>query len=361
MKKLLYLLPLLFGIYACGVQPQSPQNVTNIVNATLTAVAQNNPQVVAPQTTSGLISGTLWHEICKYSGGEGGEPLALGQGCVQWGAVAEEFGPNQLKDDFEIGWAGVTLHLGSGACPSTGLATAITNASGEYQFEGLSAGTYCISYSSLTDGNDAILLPGAPTFPARGDDGFFATINLLDAEEKVVDFGYAWQFYVQEQPTGAQQVTPEISNPTLSLDILRYAAYQSPDWGEFQLSDGIYYRTPPTSQESPENYTTRLQEPVIYGDLNADGLEDAIVLLTTQNGGTGHFIEMTAVLKLNGSALNVSTVYLGDRIGINSVTITDGLVTLNLVVQGPNDPLSGASQPVTWKFRLNDGQLVQIP
>ncbi|MDO9300808.1 MAG: hypothetical protein Q7T89_05465, partial [Anaerolineales bacterium] len=120
-------------------------------------------------------------------------------------------------------------------CPSTGLATAITNASGEYQFEGLSAGTYCISYSSLTDGNDAILLPGAPTFPTRGDDGFFVTINLLDAEERVVDFGYAWQFYVQEQPTGAQQVTPEVSNPTLSLDILRYGVYHSPDWGEFQL------------------------------------------------------------------------------------------------------------------------------
>lgn len=92
MRKLLYLLPLLLGIHACGVQPQSPQNVTNIINATLTAVAQNNSQVVVPQTTIGSIRGTLWHEICKYSGGEGGDPLVLGQGCVQWGAVAEEFG-----------------------------------------------------------------------------------------------------------------------------------------------------------------------------------------------------------------------------------------------------------------------------
>jgi hypothetical protein len=148
-----------------------------------------------PIQTPGLIRGILWHEICKYSGGEAGEPLVLGQECVQWGTAAEEFGPNQLKDDFETGWAGVTLHLGSGTCPSTGLATAITNASGEYQFEGLSAGTYCVSYSNLTDGNDAILIPGGPTFPTRGDDGFFVTINLLAAEEKIVDFGYAWQFY----------------------------------------------------------------------------------------------------------------------------------------------------------------------
>ena len=150
----------------------------------------SNTPIQAP----GLIRGILWHEICEHSGGEAGDPLVLGQGCVQWGTAAEKFGSNQLKDDFETGWAGVTLHLGSGTCPSTGLATAITNASGEYQFEGLSAGTYCVSYSNLADGNE-ILLPGGPTFPTRGDDGFFVTVDLSDAEEKIVDFGYAWQFY----------------------------------------------------------------------------------------------------------------------------------------------------------------------
>jgi hypothetical protein len=154
----------------------------------------NNTSIV-PIQTPGSIRGILWHEICKYSGGEAGQPLVLGQGCVQWGTLVGEFGPNQSKDDFESGWTGVTLHLGSGACPSTGLATAITNASGEYQFEGLNAGTYCVSYSNITDGNDALLIPGGPTFPKRGYDGFFVTINLLAAEQRVVDFGYAWQFY----------------------------------------------------------------------------------------------------------------------------------------------------------------------
>lgn len=148
-----------------------------------------------PTPGPGSIRGTLWHEICEFTGGEGGEPVVLGQGCVQWGAAPEEFGPNQLKDDFESGWEGVTLHLGSGACPSTGLATAVTNAAGEYQFTGLSAGTYCVSYSNLTDGNDTILIPGGPTFPARGEAGFFVTIDLSAGEEMIVDFGYAWQFY----------------------------------------------------------------------------------------------------------------------------------------------------------------------
>ena len=153
------------------------------------------PNTSTPTPALGAIQGILWHETCEYTGGEAGAPVVLGRGCVQWGTAPQEFGPNQVKDDFEAGWPGVTIHLGAGACPSTGLATAVTNAAGEYQFAGLSAGTYCVSYNNLTDGNDAILIPGGPTFPARGEAGFLITINLSAAEEKIVDFGYAWQFY----------------------------------------------------------------------------------------------------------------------------------------------------------------------
>ena len=88
------------------------------------------------------------------------------------------------------------MHLGAGPCPSTGLATAVTNADGAYIFGGLSAGTYCVSYSNLTDGNDTILIPGGPTFPFRDDAGFSITVDLAPgASQSDVDFGYAWQFY----------------------------------------------------------------------------------------------------------------------------------------------------------------------
>jgi len=44
MKKILYLLPLLLIILACGALPAPTRDVSNLVNATLTAIAQNNPQ-----------------------------------------------------------------------------------------------------------------------------------------------------------------------------------------------------------------------------------------------------------------------------------------------------------------------------
>jgi len=158
------------------------------------------------------------------------------------------------------------------------------------------------------------------------------------------------------QPT----LTPE-QNFFLSLDVLRNSAYHSPDWGEFQLAEGIFYRTPPNPQESPENYTTRMLDLVAYGDINLDGMEDAVVFLITQNGGTGHFVEMAAVLNLNGAASNISTLYLGDRIIVESATVQGGGISLALVVQGPNDSLSGPGQKETRNYRFDGAQLVRLP
>jgi hypothetical protein len=150
-------------------------------------------QTQGPQP--GSITGVVWHEVCKFTGGEGGQPVVLGQGCVQWGPNIDDFGPNQKQDDFETGWSGVTLHLGAGECPSTGLMTAITDSTGKYQFEGIKPGKYCVSYSNTADGNDKILIPGGPVFPARGDEGFATTVDLTSGENKTINFGYAWQFY----------------------------------------------------------------------------------------------------------------------------------------------------------------------
>lgn len=161
-------------------------------------------------------------------------------------------------------------------------------------------------------------------------------------------------------PTATPQIMPRANAPTLSLDILRNGAYRSPDWGEFQLSDGIYYRTPPTSQESPETYTTRLLDTVLYGDINLDGFEDAVVFFYTQNGGTGHFVEMAAVLNFDGNPVNISTLYLGDRAIVESGTIQgSGWVTLNLRVQGPNDAACCPSQIVIRTFHLENNQLIE--
>jgi len=167
---------------------------------------------------------------------------------------------------------------------------------------------------------------------------------------------------VSEAGAPIQVQSMEGSNPTLSLDILQNSIYRSPEWGEFQLSNGIYYRTPPEPLGLPEAYTTRLWGPVLYGDINVDGIEDAVVFLLTQNGGTGKFVEMAAVLNQNGSAYNASTISLGDRVGVeaDSTKVENGTIVLNMRVHGPTEPMASASQAEIWEFRLENGQLVPI-
>jgi hypothetical protein len=162
-------------------------------------------------------------------------------------------------------------------------------------------------------------------------------------------------------PVPTLPATSSSAGTDLPMAALLNGVYYSPDWGQFQLTDGVYYRTPPTAQESPETYTTRIMEPVFYGDVNMDGLQDALVILNTQNGGTGHFIELAVVLNQNGSANNVSTVSLGDRVGVEAATVENGVITLSMRVHGPDDGLCCASQAATWRFLLVENQLVKLP
>jgi len=149
-------------------------------------------------------------------------------------------------------------------------------------------------------------------------------------------------------------------NTSLSETTLRNTVYRSQDFGEFQMTDGIFYRTPPTSQESPEIYTTRIQAPIFYGDINLDGLQDALVVLNTQNGGTGHFMELAAVINVNGAADNVATTSLGDRVVVESAAIDNGIITLNMRVHGPDDGLCFPSQFVIWNYSLNGNELLKL-
>lgn len=155
-------------------------------------------------------------------------------------------------------------------------------------------------------------------------------------------------------PAGAGENVP------LSLQTLKNTTYHSPDWGDYQLVDGIYFRTPDHPDASPQLFSSHIFEPAAFGDLNGDSLEDAAVILQTYNGGNGDTKELAAVLNQNGEAANVSTVYLGSRIAVESIQIQAGVITLAVRVHGPNDGLCCPSQVETWRFRL-EGQLIRLP
>lgn len=141
------------------------------------------------------IGGIVWNDKCKFSGGVAGEPVVLGEGCVDLGDEQQgEFGANAKRDSGEPGFANVRIQLGSGACPATGLAEATTAKDGSYKFTGLEPGTYCVTLDVHHDGNPNILIPGGTTYPSRGGGVGSWTIKVFYGEAKYgVDFGWEFQ------------------------------------------------------------------------------------------------------------------------------------------------------------------------
>ncbi len=99
---------------------------------------------------------------------------------------------------------------------------------------------------------------------------------------------------------------------------------------------------------------------VAYGDLNGDGIADAAVRLTVNTGGSGVFNYLVTMVSRDGISQQAASVLLGDRVKVNSISIGDGVITVDEIVQGPDEPLCCPTQPKTVKYRLIDGNLQEV-
>lgn len=97
-----------------------------------------------------------------------------------------------------------------------------------------------------------------------------------------------------------------------------------------------------------------------YGDLNGDGLIDAAARIVINTGGSGSFNYLVAMVSSVGLVQQAASLLLGDRVIVNSISISDGTITVDMIVQGPNDPLCCPTQPKIANFRLINGQLTEL-
>jgi len=94
------------------------------------------------------------------------------------------------------------------------------------------------------------------------------------------------------------------------------------------------------------------------GDLNADGVEDAALLIAESMGGTGVFYSITAMVSENGSYRQINSKTVDDRPIIHSIEIVDGEIILNVNIHGPNDAMVDPTLNVTKTYRLYKGRMM---
>ena len=93
-----------------------------------------------------------------------------------------------------------------------------------------------------------------------------------------------------------------------------------------------------------------------YGDINADGKEDAIVFLARYGSGSGTFIYLAAFVSGPVTYRGTRVTYLGDRISPQSISINEGIVTVKYLDRRLDEAL--AVEPtvrMTKEFTFEDG------
>lgn len=80
-------------------------------------------------------------------------------------------------------------------------------------------------------------------------------------------------------------------------------------------------------------------EPV-YGDLDADGDDDAVLMLYEQTGGTGTFYYVVVAMNESGIYHGTDSMYIGDRIAPQTLRIQDGRPIVTYADRAANEPFS---------------------
>jgi hypothetical protein len=183
------------------------------VNGHKKTLALQRDNLEDPATAS--IGGRVWDDLCTVSGGEGEPSAGPSAGCVP--QPDGSYIANGLAEPEEPGVGGVTVDLGSGPCPAADLATVATNGEGNFTFNSLTAGTYCVTVNALSEQNSAALIPGQWTYPPAADGQMTVAIAAAEANH-TVNFGWDRQFL----PAGTAEGTP--AAPEACTDAANYVA-----------------------------------------------------------------------------------------------------------------------------------------
>jgi len=143
------------------------------------------------------------------------------------------------------------------------------------------------------------------------------------------------------------------------IEVLENTDYYCEAYSEtVQLKNGVYIKEYPDSAS-----VLRIgifNDNIVFGDLNNDEKEDAAVILDSSGGGSGHFYELAVMVNQDGTFKYLTGKLLGDRIKINSISIESGIITLDMVIHGPNDAMCCPTLEKTVKYKLSDNQLLEV-
>jgi heat shock protein HslJ len=127
--------------------------------------------------------------------------------------------------------------------------------------------------------------------------------------------------------------------------------------GSVTLGNGRWTGAPPALGAASRPSVELADDFRVVGDLDGDGLEEAVVVLTYSSGGTGVLSFLAVVRRQDGALRNVATTALGDRVQIRSARIDGGRLLVSAVRAGEHDAACCPGDLVDWQWTLGEGRL----
>jgi len=155
----------------------------------------------------------------------------------------------------------------------------------------------------------------------------------------------------------AEPVDVTVAENPFDEGILENATYLSEhtEDGEVTLVDGVFEDT------ANRIHVELVAEPRLYGDVDGDGVADALVLLYANTGGSGGFVDLAVILNQDGVAYNADSDLLGDRVQVESLALAaGGAITVRMITQGPDDAMCCPTLLVERNYAFADDTLTLV-
>lgn len=141
-------------------------------------------------------------------------------------------------------------------------------------------------------------------------------------------------------------VAKTLTAPDLTVEKLKNAEYYFLAKGPIKLVNGKY--------EDPETKRIfTMSDVVTYGDLNNDGIKDAVTAVQVTVPNQGDFAYLVALVNDNGNPRNISAEFLGPQVKVKTLTIKPEQtieVQMDQYRSGGTEPVAEISQ----SFKLKD-------
>ena len=126
--------------------------------------------------------------------------------------------------------------------------------------------------------------------------------------------------------------------------------------GVVRLRDGHFQVS--TAPGSAGDIAVTLTPHVATGELRGRSVAAAVLVAST--GGTGSFYDLAVVVTEADEPKNLATIFLGDRIRVQSLAVRENEIVVDLIRAGPRDPLCCPTQRVVEHYRLEDARLIRV-